>query len=485
MFDGRPLVAAQSIMPFPQWQEINISGQYIRGFGKIVSRRLSGVEGLTNEGFFCQLRNSVKAGPDWHQAFSKTMAVAPAISGFEGDAGKGSSRRLPMAFAVRRLFFDGLYSGKVDLGVIVPDELILHYDVHSWESWDRPGEVAGHWTEATYGQATFQGVEQAAKHVLARTLSFGGSKGSIGKLGSAFAADYAKATSRPAQNSPLVKMGVPAVYVEVTSDDDSPWPEIKGWRRATLSFAQIYWKTISTAGRDIPMFVARIDQRQLRNRGRHLRVSTLRYISELTNAAVFISSLNEYYSTDNSDPRFREVMHAHLKRTLKFLQAQDRLEHINWARDVVRQTVVGENTQLAIDRLAQIDDYWDAAKQRQMMEFVLGDKISADNGGIAIGRNTTNSGSISTSTTTEQLIDMRELAVDLRKIHLELSQNANDPVAKADALLIEQAATAAENNDEKTAVSLIKKVGGGVVDIAKSVASGLGVAYLKTVFGMP
>lgn len=477
-------MAAQSLVPFPQWQEINISGQYIRGFGKIVSRRLSGVEGLTNESFFCQLRNSVKVGADWHHSFPTTTSFASVIPGFAGDTGKTGSRRPPMALAVRRLFFDGLYSGKIDLGVIAPDKLIVHYDVHSWDSWDRPGEVGGQWTEATYGEGTFEGIERAAKHVLTRTLSFGGSYGSIGKLGTAFASEYAKATSRPAQNSTIVKMGVPVIYIEATSTDDSPWPEIKGWRWANLSFAQIYWKTLSSAGRDIPMFVARIDRRQLRNRGRHLRISTLRYISELTNAAVFISSLNEYYSTDSSDPRFREVMHAHLKRTLKFLQGQDRLEHINWARDIVRQTVVGENTQLAIDRLAQIDDYWDAAKQRQIMEVVLGDKINADNGGIAIGRNATNSGSIGTSTTTEQTIDMRQLAIDLRKIHLELSQHADNPIAKADASLIEQAATAAENNDEKTAVSLIKKVGGGMVDVAKSVASGLGVAYLKAVFGM-
>jgi acyl carrier protein len=603
MFDGRPLLASPSTWSYPNWSHLDVSGQYVRKFGKIVSRRRYGVEGLAAETFFCQLRNKLKAGEDWASPFPAKVSNADqgrraGLGGGQGrlswsdfakrrfvriadsswervrnviveSLGVEESRVIPTAklvadlgagifdlarltnelhyefhveithsaakrmvtvknvvnfllsrgrleitdaahadigagmsdkaawqldtdwepspgmkrnyprFVVRRLFFDGLYSGKLDLGFFLP----IHLFVDDASSINEEG---------------LGGIVDCITNLLGRTIRLNNANNKIGALGLDWPSEYAKATSSNGQDSTLVRLNRPTMYAEIITPKGRRWGEAPNWHRTALHYADVYYTRFAFLGREFPLFVARIDADQIKNRARHLRIATLKFFSEISNTQTLLSAVAEGKIILPENSSARPFVHSHLKHTLKFFRGAGEQPHITSAIDIVRNSAGQESLGSVVAKLSELDSYWDASKRRELLEIVMGDKVggdkvggdkvggdkvTAETGGAAVGRGARVGGNLSTKSSVEAF-DLKALAAELERVGTAMRDRSADAVAQVDPGIVEEAARQAARGNESNVVSLLKKVGGGFLDVAKDVGAKIAIAFASAKLGI-
>jgi hypothetical protein len=460
LFDGRQFALDNDVFAYPNW--VSPNGGYVRRFGKIVSRPRQNVEGLAGEAYFCQMRNTLRADGDWS---IRRVALAGA-AGLKDYASRDNPR-----FVVRRLFFDGVFSGKVDLGFFLPAHLIL--DNASIFAEPKPQLSAFGLSALVSYLRTFLG----------RRLRLAGQSSTILGLTKMLPPAYAGATSKSGQASDLVAMQRPALYVEMMKTGPSG-PEVEGWHITRGSFCEVYHREISVAGRDLPLFVTLIDPAQKANRGRHLRIGVLRALSEMANTQMLLRKMSRSEIEVGANPGTRPLVHAHLKRVVKFLKGASDKPYLAEAVAVGRGTLRQDSFDTAAEQLAQLDDYWEQEKRKALTEVIMGDKITADRGGVAIGRQAQVGDVQTASQSTEGTFDMAELAKALAVVAAEMERRAVTPVDKADSALVAEAAKAAEKGDENSAVAILKKVGSGFLDVAKDVGVKVAIAFATAKLGL-
>ena len=76
--------------------------------------RSKGSKGCRRNRYYCQMRKRLRATSDWADPFPVT---SPSLN-LQGQ--DKSDNRNRARFVVRRFFFDGYYSGKLDLGFFLP-----------------------------------------------------------------------------------------------------------------------------------------------------------------------------------------------------------------------------------------------------------------------------------------------------------------------------------------------------------------------------
>jgi hypothetical protein len=458
IIDSRCFLDDTGKLETPNWTYPVPEFDFIRGFGIIRNRKLRGIEGWIGENEICEANRVIR---------------------FKGDISlyiKNSKKRTHIYCAFRRLYFDGMATGKYELGF--------------------GARLSGDDKRKTIN----------SRDLISLVLSLPAdilvdkkrTEYELIHAGRAISRSYLRATTEHGTNyvqNWWVSPCPPVLFLEYQAEKvDFPFPLTPILQE---EHHQLSWCLFPHQGKNYHLWILKIDPHYVSSdyrydKARSLRIALLRLNAEHESIRTILRNIESKKITDLGD-----ALQSYLNSsTSKILKLERSIEHesnsdaIRLSRLAYDKITPGEknkilqsveNIRLNIRR--KIDEY---SEKDIKVEINMGDVYKVGQAG-AVGPNShaekINFNNLFESNQSQ--IDLQKLADELIKIQKRLDKMAEDPTQKEDKKNITKASEEAKKGNGSKALEYLSKVGMGVLDVAVKIGAPIATTAIKAALGIP